>query len=164
MFGAFLHESRRDADGNLRHADRVDVNANRAFDARELLLRCDFVLHELLEDNPSFALAADHTEKRERPLNPVFQHERVVLMAARDDEPERGSLRWQFAKQLLPCIDTETCGTRKILRVGERRAVIEDRHIEAELDSDWSDGLRDVPGAGNPKRTGWRCRFAIEPN
>jgi len=45
----------------------------------------------------------------------------------------------------------------------QRRAIVENRHIEIELQSQRRDGLGNMAGAGNPE-SGRRCDYlAIEP-
>src|SRR5881409_1143464 len=53
--GAPLNELSHHADGNLRHADGLDVETDRAGDFRQLIFRRDPVLNELLENQPPFA-------------------------------------------------------------------------------------------------------------
>jgi hypothetical protein len=108
------------------------------------------VVQELLRDDAPFATAANHAEKGERLANPLAQHQRIVLMTARDDETERGRGRQRLAQDFFPSLDTKLRDGGKVLVVRECGAVVEHGHSKVELERERSDSLRDVAGAANP--------------
>src|SRR2546430_10406375 len=140
----FLDELRHDADGDFRNTDRLNVEADWTRDLLQLLGSRQAVFNELLKDQPPFSFAANQTEKDERTTHPFTQHQRVVLMSARDDETERWPLWHRLFQKLFPVIDSKFCSRWKIMRVRQRRAVVEHRDLEIQLQSEWRDGLRDV--------------------
>ena len=97
----------------------------------QLFFRRDPVLNELLEDQPPFAFAAYQPEKNKRARHPVAQHQRVVLMPTGYDKTEGWPLRQRLFQKFFPIIDAELCSRRKILRVGQCRAVVENRDAHA---------------------------------
>ena len=97
-----LDELRHDAHGDFGHGLRFNFDSDGALHARHFFRRGDFRLDEVLGNRPPFARAADHAEELKRAVNPAFQHERVVLVAARDDEAERGRRRERLGAKLAP--------------------------------------------------------------
>jgi len=95
-FGALLDELRQDAYCDFVRADGGDVQPDWACDAVKLCRRGKFLSQKLFTDDARLAPAADQTEKGERKMDPLRQCQRVVLMAARDDEAERVVRRTDF--------------------------------------------------------------------
>src|SRR5947207_2624384 len=92
-FSPLLNELPHDADSDFRNADGLNVEADRAGDLLQPLGSRQAVFNELVKNQPPFAFAADQSKEDKRPKHPVAQHQRVVLMSARDDEAERWSMR-----------------------------------------------------------------------
>ena len=132
-------------------------------DAGEFFRRGNFVFDELIEDEASFTPAANHAEEGEGPVNPVGQHQRVALMAARENEAEGGSAGRRLLEQFLPVADAKPGRLGKILRTGERGPIVEHRDREIQRPGQRRDCLRDVPGAGKPQRARRRHGFLVQP-
>ena len=87
---------------------------------------------ELLPDDAHFAPAADQPEKREGQTNPLGQRQRIVLMAARDDQAEGPGRRTQF-QQFVPGADPQLDRRREKFPVGQFRPVVENGDGEIQL-------------------------------
>src|SRR5579884_1576055 len=86
QFRPSLNELRHDADGDFLDAPRFDVDADGTGDARKLLGRGELFLAEMIEDDAGLARAADHADEQKWFLYPILQHERVMTMAACDNQ------------------------------------------------------------------------------
>ena len=87
--------------------DGLDFQAHRTGEPVELLRRGDVLFQKLLAHDARLAAAADHAEKNKRMMNPLRQHQRVMLMAARDDESERGRFRQRHFQEFMPAADAQ---------------------------------------------------------
>ena len=123
----------------------------------------DFLFQKLFAHDARLAAAANHAQKNKRLMNPLGQHQRVMLMAARDDEAERGRFRQRHFQKLMPAADPQLHVGRKKLVVRQFRPVVENGHGKIELQRERRDGLRDVAGTGNPQVGRRRNGFLIKP-
>ena len=161
--GAFFDELSHDADGDFLHALGFDFDANGAGDALELFGGGDVFFAKMVEDGAGFAGAADHAEEQKRFVNPILEDERIVTMAAGDDEGEGGIIRQWERREFFPDIDLEGNFGREIVMVGEGGTVVEDGDLEIELNGERGDGLGDVACAGDPEIARGRDGFLVEP-
>src|SRR6516225_6192431 len=83
---SFLDVLRQNAYGNFGSGLGAYLHAHRTGNPVELLRRGYVLFQELFADNPRLAAAADHAQKDKWTLNPLGQHQRVVLMSAGDDK------------------------------------------------------------------------------
>ena len=74
-----------DADGDLRHGLRADVETDRRVDAVQGFGRHAFV-QQVVEDQLDLALAADHADVARAAIDQVEQGLFVVVVAARHDQ------------------------------------------------------------------------------
>ena len=102
--GAFLDELRHDAHRNFLDALGLDRNADGTGDALQLFRAGDFFLAEMVEDDAGLARAANHAEKKKGLLDPMFEHEGVVAMTARDEQGEGGRGGRRQQEQFFPGI------------------------------------------------------------
>ena len=77
-------------------------------------------------------------------MYPRLQHERVVLVTARDDESKRGYDGERHIKDLLPMTDMKRNVTREDVVVSKFGAVVENTDGEIELQRERRDSLGDV--------------------
>ena len=135
---------RNDADGDLRHALRTDLDPNGTCDARDFFSGGNFLVHEIFRDRPRFSRAADHAEELKRAMYPRLQHERVVLVSARDDESERRRSGEGRVELVVPMTDMKGNFARENVVISELGAVVENADGEIELQRERRDGLGDV--------------------
>src|ERR1019366_1538372 len=160
---ALLDELRQHAYGNFMCADGGNVQSDWARDAVELFRRGDFLFDEIFAHDACFAATANHAEKRERKPNPFRQHQRVMLMAARDDQTERRRNRRWNLQQLMPASDAKLRGRWEKLVVRQFWPVIENGDCKIELLRQWHDSLRHMAGAGNPQFHRRGNVFGVKP-
>ena len=141
---ALVDVLRDDVHGDFHHALRADFDAHGTRDASDLLGGGDFLLDEVFGNRARFAGAADHAKKLKRPVNPRFQHERVMLVAARDDQTESRHRRERRGAKLAPVTGAEEDFLREKIMVCQLWSIIKNRDGEIQLQRQRCDGLRDV--------------------
>ena len=67
----------------------------------------DVLLQKLFAHDARLAAAADHAQKNKRTMNPLGQHQRVMLVAARDDEAEGRRCRQRHFQKFVPAADAQ---------------------------------------------------------
>ena len=102
QFSSLINELGHDAHRDFLNALRADLDSHRAGHALQLVGRGELLLGEMLEDRARLARAADHAQEQERPVNPLLEHQRVVPMPARDDQPKARHRRQRQRQQLFP--------------------------------------------------------------
>ena len=95
-------------------------------------------------DGPGLSCAADHAKKRERAMNPGFEHQRVVFVTARDDEAKSGLGRKGRGAEFAPVAGAEENVAREKVVVRQFGAVVKNSDGEIQLQRERRDGLRDV--------------------
>ena len=139
-----LNVLRHDAHGDFRHALRTDFDSNGTCDARDFFGGGDFFVHKMFANRPRFSRAADHAEELKRAMYPCLQHERIVLVTARDDEAECGRGGEGRVELVLPMTDMKGNFARENVVVREFGAVVKNADGEIELQRERRDGLGDV--------------------
>jgi len=77
-------------------------------------------------------------------MNPISEHERVVLVASRDNQPKGRALGHRFPQQFVPAVDPENgCRAGKIV-IGQSGAIVKNTHTEIELARQRRNGLGNV--------------------
>ena len=74
---------------DFARADGGNIQPHRTGDAVKLLRRGELLPQELFANDAGLAPAADQAEEGEGKMNPLRKRQRIVLMAASDNEAER---------------------------------------------------------------------------
>ena len=160
---SFINELGHDADGDFHHAAAADTDTHRAGHPLQFFGGGELFFGEMLENGPRLAGAADHAQEPEPLVNPGLQHQRVVPVPARHDQPEGRRLRQRQRQQLLPRLRLHRDLAREKLVIGQRRAVVQDGDLEIQLHCQRRDRLGNVAGAGDPQRASWSDGLDVEP-
>jgi len=99
---SFVDELRHDAYGNFHDTARTNPDSDRTRNVLKLLRGGNSFSHKMFKDRARLARAANHAQKQEWLSNPVLKDQRVVLVAASNNESKRRTFRQRFCQQLLP--------------------------------------------------------------
>jgi hypothetical protein len=163
MIGALLNVLSHDTDGDFVNALGLDLEAHGTGYFIQFISVCNFLLQELFPDHTRLAPAADHPQKHKWPVNPFRQHQRVMLMASRDEQAEGGLFRHRFLEKFVPRSHAQAGGRWKDIVIGQIGAIIEDGHVKIQLQGERRDSLCDMAGTGDPKGEWWRDGFLVTP-
>src|SRR6478609_9262022 len=95
-------------------------------------------------DGARFAGAADHAEELKWTMNPGFEDESVVFVAARDDEAKGWHGSERRGEDVAPSADVQRNVRRENVVVRQFGAIIKNADSEIELVGEGSNRLGDV--------------------